>query len=155
MKLGKVLIFFAALALLASGCSDKEKEAEKIEQDMAEMAVETTSMVDTSDALLDADMMESDSEMADESSLEMPRAPQGDGYAVQVSSATDESYAFYLVDLWTGRGYAPYVTTITYNDETHFRVRIGLYEAYSDANKLVAELEEKVSADVWIDQVSY
>ena len=137
MKIDKALIILTMAALLASGCSDKQKESEQIEQDMTDIAAEST-MVDSSELMLDTSMVEDDFEAADEAALEMPGAPQGDGYIVQVSSATDESYAFYLVDLWTERGYEPYVTTINYNDETYFRVRIGLYDDYSLAKKLVA-----------------
>ncbi len=153
MKIDKALMILAVAALLASGCSDKKKKSEKIEQDLADLAVETTT-VDTAAPALDTSMIEDESELADEAALDMPGAPQGDGYVVQVSSATDESYAYYLVDLWTQRGYEPYVTTITYNDETHFRVRIGLFEEFSQAEKLVAEFGDKYSAEAWIDQVS-
>jgi len=153
MKIDKALIILTAAALLASGCSDKQKESEQIEQDMTEIAAESA-LADSPEPLLDTGMIEDDYEAADEAALEMPGAPAGDGYVVQVASATDESYAFYLVDLWKERGYSPYVTTIDYNDETHFRVRIGLFDAHSEARNLVAELKDKYSADAWIDQVS-
>ncbi len=154
MKIDKALMILTVTALLASGCSDKQKESEQIEQDMTDLAAESAT-VDTSESVPDTSMVEDDYEAAAEAALDLPDAPQGDGYVVQVSSATDESYAFYLVDLWKERGYEPYVTTITYNDETHFRVRIGLFDAHSEAKKLVAELKDKYSADAWIDQVSY
>jgi len=153
MKIDKALMILTIAALLTSGCSDKQKESEKIVQDMADLAAESA-LADTSEPVLDTSMMIDESDLAVEPALEMPRAPQGDGYVVQVSSATDESYLHYLVDIWTQRGYQPYVTTVTYNDETHFRVRIGLFDAYGEAKKLVAELEDKYSAKVWIDQVS-
>ena len=153
MKIDKALMILTVAALFASGCSDKKNDSEKIEKEMTELTAETTT-VDTAVPVVDTGMMADEPELADEAAPDMPRAPQGDGYTVQVSSATDESYAFYLVDLWTQRGYEPYVTTITYNDETHFRVRIGLFESYSKAKKLVAGLEDKFSAEAWIDQVS-
>ena len=154
MKIDKALMILTIAALFALGCSDKQKESGQIEQEMTDLAAESA-MIDTSESVLDTSIIEDESELTGEPALEMPRAPQGDGYVVQVSSATDESYAFYLVDLWKERGYEPYVTTITYNDETHFRVRIGLYDAFSEARKLVAELGDKYSANAWIDQVSY
>ena len=154
MKIDKALMILTVAALLVSGCSDKEKKSEQIEQDMADMVAESV-LVDSSELLPDDSMVEDDFEAADEAALDMPGAPAGDGYVVQVSSATDESYAFYLVDLWKERGYSPYVTTIDYNDEIHFRVRIGLFDAHSEARNLVAELKDKYSADAWIDQVSY
>lgn len=154
MKIDKALMILTIAAFFVSGCSDKQKDSEQIEQDVTDLAAESA-MFDTTESVLDTSMIEDESEFAEEPDLEMPRAPQGDGYVVQVSSATDESYAFYLVDLWRERGYEPYVTTITYNDEPYFRVRIGLFDAYSEAKKLVAELEDKYSANAWIDQVSY
>ena len=154
MKIDKALIILTVAAFIVSGCSDKKKDSEQIQQDMTDIAAESV-LVDTSEPVLDTSLIEDDYEAADEAALEMPRAPQGDGYVVQVSSATDQSYAYYLVDLWKERGYNPYVTTINFNDETNFRVRIGLFDAYSEARKLVAELEDKYSANAWIDQVSY
>ena len=154
MKIDKALIIITVAAFIVSGCADKKEDSEQTEQDMTDIAAESV-LVDTSEPVLDTSLMEDDYEAADEAALEMPRAPQGDGYVVQVSSATDQSYAYYLVDLWKERGYNPYVTTINFNDETNFRVRIGLFDAYSEARKLVAELEDKYSANAWIDQVSY
>ena len=153
MKIDKALIILTIAAFFASGCSDKQKESKKIEQEMADLAAESV-LVDTTVPEVDTSMLEDESELVVEPDLDMPGAPQGDGYVVQVSSATDESYAYYLIDLWTQRGYEPYVTTTTYNEETHFRVRIGLFDDYSEAKKLVAKIEDKYSAEAWIDQVS-
>ena len=154
MKIDKALMILILAALMASGCSDKKKDSEQIQQKTTDLAVESA-MVDTTESVPDVSLIEDESELAEEPALDMPGAPQGDGYIVQVSSATDESYAFFLVDLWRERGYEPYVTTITYNDETYFRVRIGLFDDHSEAKKLVAEIDDKYSANAWIDQVSY
>ena len=112
MKIDKALMILTVAALLVSGCSDKEKKSEQIEQDMADMVAESV-LVDSAELLPDTGIVQDDYEAADEAALDMPAAPQGDGYVVQVSSATDESYASYLVDLWKERGYEPYVTLST------------------------------------------
>jgi len=130
-------------AFLMVGCKDKAKE-----QTMVPPPIDNIVKVDTT-SILAADTM-----AAVEEAPGMPPAPRGNGYAVQVASGTDENYIQYLVDLWKGRGYEPFVSTITHKNETHYRVRLGLFQTQAEAKNVVAELEDKYSLKTWIDQIS-
>lgn len=145
----RAIIFFILalpIVILTTGCSDKSK---KEAQTPAPPPIDTMALIDTT-PVVPIDTMPAEPEMPG-----MPRPPQGDGYAIQVASATDEAYARYLVDLWTGRGYEPFVETFTYNDELHYRLRLGLYMTYGEAKKVKDEIVDRFSMKVWIDQVSY
>jgi len=143
MKFSKILILIGILTLLMAGCKkDPEPERAIIPP------VDTTPIIDTSP------VVEIDTMPAIEEKPGLPSAPLGSGFAVQVASATDEDYARYLVSLWTGRGYEPYVESFMYEGETHYRVRLGIYETLSSAKRMVAELEDKYSLMTWIDPVS-
>lgn len=142
------------------GCADKQEEAEKLEQ---EMLAEPGPSVDTSDidttddtirSLSESALAPSDADAVSEESVTMPRRPIGEGYTVQVAASETEEYAVYLIDLYTERGYEPYVTEFWIGGEQHYRVRIGLFETYSEAEALRDELFDKYSVEAWIDEVA-
>jgi len=142
MKYRKVILLLVLTVFGAVGCKDNSEE-----QPIVPLA-DTTPKVDTT-AILDADTM-----AAVEEAPGMPPAPKGNGYAVQVASGTDEAYALYQVELWKKRGYTPFVSTITHDNRTHYRVRFGLFASQAEAKKVVDELADKYSVKSWIDQMS-
>jgi cell division septation protein DedD len=144
MRKFKCFIFLSLAATIFSiGCSDKSKE-----QSQTAPPVDTSAVVDTTPIVAE------DTIPAVEELPGMPPAPSGDGYAVQVASCTDEAYARYLVDLWKGRGYEPFVSTFGLNGETHYRVRLGVFMTVGEARQKAAELSDKYSLKTWIDPVS-
>jgi cell division septation protein DedD len=144
MKFEGIVVFTGLLAILATGC---KKDDEQARQMPLPPPVDTTSKIDTS-AIPDIDTMPAVEPVPD-----LPSAPAGSGYVIQVASATDAKYARYLVNLWRGRGYEPFVTTTAQNNETHYRIRLGLYDSQAQAKSVVAELEDKYSLKTWIDQM--
>ncbi|HEX2896920.1 MAG TPA: SPOR domain-containing protein [candidate division Zixibacteria bacterium] len=127
--------------LLIAGCKKKAEE-----QTVVPVQVDTMPKIDTM-ALNPVDTM-----AAVEEAPGMPPAPTGSGFSVQLASATDEKYARYLVELWKSRGYEPFVTSITHDSQTYYRVRLGLFQTNAEANRVVAELADKYSLKTWIDQ---
>ena len=148
MHIFKYSILLIVIALLGFGCAKKQEDAAQLEAEM--MAQD--SMADTTE-VLDSTVEAASPEAAvpEEPVVSMPAQPPGEGYTVQVASCTDYDYANYLVDKFTGRGYEPYVKTITYEGETYYRVRIGVYENFSEAKAMVAELADKYTLETWID----
>ena len=138
------------------GCSDKQKEAERLEQEMRDLdSGDSGTLQDTAAADLSAtaDAAAAVPEEPAEVKPAMPQAPSGSGYTVQVASCEDEDYARHLVDRYTGRGYEPFVTTITYNNQTYYRVRIGNFANYSEAKALMNELVDRYSiSGIWVDE---
>jgi len=130
--------------LMIAGCKKKAEE-----QAVVPIAVDTMPKIDT------MELNAVDTMAAVDEAPGMPPAPKGSGFSVQVASATDEKYALYLVELWKGRGYEPFVSTITHDNQIYYRVRLGLFESNAEAKKIVSELADKYSLKTWIDQGSY
>jgi cell division septation protein DedD len=56
--------------------------------------------------------------------------------------------------VYADRGYEAFVTTITYNDQTYYRVRVGDMQSLSEATDLKAEIEDKYSTTGWVDRLN-
>lgn len=138
------------LLTLGFGCAKKQEDAAQMEQEMlgGDSLVDSAALADSipdSTAMLDAQAV------PEEPAHQMPAQPPGEGYTVQVASCPDQDYADYLITKFTNRGYEPYVKMITFEGETYYRIRIGVFENFSEAKNLKNELEDKYSAPVWID----
>ncbi len=153
MRTKRQIVLFMTIALLLVGCSDEAKDdAAQLEKDLAgdSMAmVDSVAAVDSS-AMVEAEVV-LEPEVVEEPTKMMPKKPAGDGYTVQVAGCEDSDYALHLVEVYTSRGYEPFVTTITVEGETFHRVRIGIFAVLSDAKALQSELNDKYSIDSWID----
>lgn len=145
-KLIESVLIAITFLIFVTGCSDKAKEEA---QTPPPIPVDTQIAIDTT-PIVPVDTTPVQPEIPG-----MPKPPQGDGYAVQVASCTGEDYARYLVDLWTGRGYEPFVTDYSHNGDTYYRIRMGLFGTLGEAKSLSAELKDKYSVNAWVEQVSY
>ncbi len=144
------LLMLLCLALIA-GCSKKQDEVDKLEKEMLGQVdtIADTMQADTMPVVAEVEVIEEEPEVD-----KMPARPAGNGFTVQVASCESEDYARYLVDLYTGRGYEPFVSEISIEGQTYNRVRIGMYENFADAKVLKAELLDKYSLETWIDYVT-
>jgi len=189
------MTFLTGLALVTlDGCSEKQKEAANLEQEVKDLEATDSSAyqvmraggeTDTSVQQIPGATGETapgtSEESADPSALPpevrrqvpptaqsqatpglpqtaqpkppMPPAPSGGGFTVQIASSDSEDYARKLVDIYTDRGYQPFVTTITYNNQTYFRVRVGNFKSVAEAKVLLAELVDRFSIQPWIDRI--
>ena len=84
---------------------------------------------------------------------ELPQAPLGAGYEVQISAGTDRADAAIVVETYQKRGYQPYVSTLVVDGQEVFRVRLGVFATYGEAEKVRRELTEKFSIEPWIAPV--
>ncbi len=160
MRTCTFLLLLVILSVFAAGCSkEKKDEAAKLEK---KLMGDTTQVMDSlaevqrvADSLAtvqaEADKLKVQQEQAEESISKMPKQPAGEGYTVQVAGCENRDYAEHLVDVYTERGYQPYVTSITVEGQGYYRVRIGIFESLSDAKALQAELKDKYSVDTWVD----
>lgn len=162
MSFYRLFVIGLAVAALTFACSDKQKEAERLEQEMREMEGEIDTMggpaeeLDTiSERAAPADVDAVPQEAMVEDQEAMPPAPAGEGYTVQVASCEDRDYARYLVSLYRGRGYEPFVTEYTLDGQLYYRVRVGNVATLAEARALKNELESKYSVPAWIDEYGY
>jgi cell division septation protein DedD len=154
----KMLGLVPLVGLIAAGCSDKKKEAARLEQEMREMeqrSADSAALVqDTIEDSLAVTAGDVDA-VPEEWTADrmMPRRPSGSGFTVQVASCEDEGYARYLVDLYTERGFEPFVETYSGTDQVYHRVRIGLFETKAEADQLKEQLNDSYSIDPWVSSI--
>ena len=156
MRLVKIISVLSLIAILVVSCSQKQEDAAELEKQLtAQGRIDTTgdTIRPLDKAIADSAAMAVPDETA-ETETTMPAQPAGEGYTVQVASCESEDYAIYLIELYTSRGYEPYVSQIDIEGQTYYRVRIGLFETYTEAEALKDELADLYSVDAWIDQVS-
>lgn len=160
MRTLSVFLIGCLALLLVVGCSDKQKEAARLEQEMKDMAGAgdtVAAAVETAvDTAASAEAVVDVSAVPDEPAVEampMPPVPDGLGYTVQVASCENDEYARHLVGVYGGRGYDAFVSTITFEGQTFHRVRIGNFGAFSEAKALKAELADRYSLETWIDRL--
>jgi len=189
MKLLITILLGGLFLFGPGGCSEKQKEAAQIEQEVKDLetASDSTSVVKDSAVpeqkvfdTTQAASGESPSQSADPSAVPpesrpagetthtteiaspqpkpeapktaMPPAPAGVGYTVQIASCESEDYARRLINRYTERGYEPFVTTITYTNQTYYRVRVGHFQTVAEARALRDELADRYSIKPWVDR---
>ena len=160
MKSLKIVLLSGLVICVLAGCSDKKKDAAKLEQELQQMdqAADTTA-----EAAADTMVPATETPVADAAAVPeeeetgmsaMPPAPQGGGYTVQVASCQNRDYASHLVDMYFGRGYEPFVSTFNEDGQTYYRVRIGNLQTYAEAKALKLELADRYSINPWIDRLN-
>ncbi len=152
VKLGISIIMSLLLFSLLTGCSKKKEEQPSVEQEMTEQHVDTVAedTLGMQDTLQEGASETEDTSASSEPGM-MPPHPIS-GYTVQVASCESPDYADYLIELYKRRGYEPYLTTATVNNQTYYRVRIGDFDNLQDAKVLRDELLDKYSVNAWIDK---
>lgn len=165
MQLVKAMLIASLTLWLLAGCSEKQKEASRLEQevrDLEESTATDTALPESVTVAVDTPSVTTT--VADASAIPpeaqprvtprpMPPAPTGKGWTVQVASCESQDYARRLVDVFARRGYQPYVTTITKGEQLYYRVRIGSLTSVAEARRLKDELIDRYSVNAWIDQI--
>ncbi|HKK21811.1 MAG TPA: SPOR domain-containing protein [candidate division Zixibacteria bacterium] len=158
MRDRRYIILFLLLLLAFAGCSKKKEEAKKLQNEMMQRDTVTDTVLDTVTAMMpDTTRMRANAGAVPSDEMPsqyMPRQPQGEGYTVQVASTTGENDAHRLIDLYTKRGYEPYVTKTDIDGVTYYRIRIGQFQTLSEAKQLKTELSDRFSVKGWIDDFS-
>ena len=153
MKLFRLFMILGVSLSLIMSCSKKQEEADKLEKEMMEGSIDT--LIDTTH-IVDTVAIAAPEEVPSGPEVDpMPKQPTGSGFTVQVASCEDETYARYLVDLYTTRGYEPFVSEFSIDGQNYYRVRIGVFENSSEAKLLKQELADKFSLSTWIDFIEF
>ncbi len=158
MKIRHYMYLFLMVALVFAGCSKKKEEAQKLQDEMTKHDTVTDTLVDTVTAMMpDTSRMKANAGAVPSDEMPsqyMPRQPQGTGYTVQVASTTGQADARRLIDLYTKRGYEPFITQTNIGGVTYYRIRIGEFQTLSDAKQLKQELSDRFSLRPWIADLS-
>jgi len=165
MQFVRPLLLVGLAALWVAGCSEKQKEASRMEQEARDLEESTaTDTVLAESVTVTLDTVPTASIVADAAAIPpeaqpqiaprpMPPAPTSEGWTVQVASCESQDYARRLVDVFTQRGYQPYVTTITKGEQLYYRVRMGSFTNLAEARVLKDELVDRYSVQAWIDRI--
>jgi len=155
MKFFRYLLLLMLLALLVTGCSKKQEDAAKLEQELLNEDSAGQVMADSAEMAADtgASALDASAIPEEEPPAAMPGQPEGSGYTVQVASCEERSYAEHVIDLYTNRGYEPYLVTVTVDGQIYHRIRIGMFETWQEARALQNDLLSKYSVQSWVDRV--
>ncbi len=77
-----------------------------------------------------------------------------DAYTVQIASSTDRAFSQQIVDTFLTRGYDAYLSTVTRDNATYYRVRVGHFARPTEANQVAVEINQKYSLQSWVDKIT-
>ncbi|MFH2036665.1 MAG: SPOR domain-containing protein, partial [Candidatus Zixiibacteriota bacterium] len=127
--------------------ADLEKEVKKAEG--TELLTDTTGQL--ADSLEKAVTTPDVTPTEPAKKKEMPIRNNIVGFTVQVAASGNYENTGILVEKYKERGYEPFVTEADINGELFYRVRIGVFETFNEANQLGLELKDKYSINYWVD----
>lgn len=78
-----------------------------------------------------------------------------DGFTVQVESSPLQSYIEQQVQVFKDRGYDAYIGSVTKEDKTYYRVRVGKFADRAEAVRVSAEINSMYNLQSWVDQASW
>lgn len=78
-----------------------------------------------------------------------------DGYTVQVESSPSQSYIEQQVKVFIDRGYDAYLGSVTKEDKTFYRLRVGKYSDRNEAVRVSAEINSMYNLQSWVDKGSW
>ena len=154
MKVHWMALILLTLVLVVGCSEDSKKEAAKLEQEMkGEKAVTDTTQTAVEDTMGESTQPMEPGAVPKEEKEETYTGsqPEGSGYTVQVASCESMTYARHLIEIYTERGYEPYMVKTDVDGQTYYRVRIGVFASLSEAQSLKSELADRYSVKAWID----
>lgn len=78
-----------------------------------------------------------------------------DGWTVQVESSPLQSYVESQMQVFKDRGYDAYVGTVTKEDKTFYRLRIGRFTDRAEAVRVSTEINSMYNLQSWVDRASW
>ncbi|MEW5923533.1 MAG: SPOR domain-containing protein [Candidatus Zixiibacteriota bacterium] len=152
------LLLFAAF--LMTGCSKDEQVAELEKQiqesESEDLLQDTTTEVEVTEqpAVQETKTYTKTPETApreEKAPSYMPKHTGTGQYTVQVASGSNPEWIKIMADTYIRRGYEAFITETNVDGETFYRLRIGSYDEFSEAKAVGLELQDKYSANFWID----
>ena len=149
-----ILVFILSLSLVIA-CSQKQDEADQIEQEMlaADQEAATAVADSTTAGLAETPSVDVAAVPIEETSSYALATDEGEGFAIQIASCESLEYAEHLVELYAGRGYEPYITEYDLDGQLYYRVRLGGMATLADAKAVKDDLVDRYSVKCWIDRL--
>jgi cell division septation protein DedD len=147
------MVLILSLSLVIA-CSQKQDEADRIEQEMLAAEQDSVAAADSAAAAAAATPPADVAAVpAEETSPYATTTDEGEGFAIQIASCESVEYAEHLVGLYAGRGYEPYITEYDLNGQLYYRVRLGGMATLADAKAVKDDLVDRYSVKCWIDRL--
>ncbi len=146
-------VTFFTLVLLLVGCSKDEEEIRAIEKEATE-----TGAAAVTDSLERPDWKAAQAkDTATTTERQQPARPRQpdysdlEGYVVQIGSYSSYDFAQMMAEKYQQRDFPAFVQAAELDGQTYYRLRIGVYETVQDAKVIGDILNDRYSADYWID----
>lgn len=78
-----------------------------------------------------------------------------DGWTVQVESSPLKSYVESQVQVFRDRGYDAYLGSVTKEDKTYYRLRVGKFIDRVEAVRVSTEINSMYNLQSWVDRASW
>lgn len=161
IRIGSLCILALALVLAVSGCSKKKEEAQALQKEAAQdeatramdslaqkpPATDTTAAVSPETTVAHKPVKQ---EPVEQEQAE-PEYPQEAGFVVQVGSYLDHDLATSMADRYKKRGYDAFLVASEINGQEFYRLRIGVFDSYTEAKQVGEQLVDRYSATYWVD----
>jgi len=152
-----LILSIMLMSFIISGCSKKQDEADKLQQEAAEdEAAAVMDSLSHPQQLPDTTITAPEKQVSQTPTT--PEAEQPDseyqietGFVVQVGSYSDRELADYWAERYRNWGYDAFVQTANILGETYYRLRIGAFETYGEAMEIGKMVADRYSADFWVD----
>ncbi len=147
-----ILVLVLSLSLVIA-CSQKQDEADRIEQEMLAAEQDSAAADSAAADLAATPPVDVAAVPAEETSSYATTTDEGEGFAIQIASCESVEYAEHLVELYAGRGYEPYITEYDLDGQLYYRVRLGGMATLADAKAVKDDLVDRYSVKCWIDRL--
>ncbi len=115
----------------------------------------TQLVVDSARSLVESERTEPSNRLAvPGSTASMPPAIT-DGWTVQVESSPRQSYVESQVQVFKDRGYDAYLGSVTKEDKTYYRLRVGRFTDRAEAVRVSTEINSMYNLQSWVDRASW
>jgi len=149
------------IGLCLAGCAEKREEAKALEK---EVIGDRAAVVMDSLAAPAKPEPQKDTSLMTPPPAEVPQAAKPvapalkpalsdvDGFVIQLGSYADQDLATAKAEEYQRRGYHAFVSRAEVGGRTVYRLRIGVYDTYQEAQEVGRLLADRYSAQFWIDR---
>jgi len=149
------------IGLCLAGCAEKKEEVKALEKEMIgdRAAVVMDSLAAPAKPEPEKDTVGGTSMPAEIMQAVEPAAPSptpalsdADGFVIQLGSYADQALATAKAEEYQRLGYHAFVSRAEVGERTVYRLRIGVYNSYQEAQEVGRLLADRYSAQFWIDR---
>lgn len=151
-----ICFLILCFGLIAIGCSENQEDVDALGQEAAQD--DASEVMDSLAGTTEGDEIDTLAEEATEETGEVIDEPSSapdysdlSGFVVQVGSYSTYEFAQMMADKYTRRDYPAFVVSTNIDGVTYYRLRIGVYETFEEAEQVGELVADRYSTEYWID----